>query len=62
MVPTAKIWSKAGMVHLMGRHAPRMGSSGMFEVGSRHASCLENAVVLRWVADVPPAGDHTAAS
>src|SRR5882724_8715459 len=52
MVPTAKIWSKARMVHLVGRCAPRMGSSGMFKVGSRCASCLDGAVVLGWVADV----------
>jgi len=49
-----------------------MGSSGMFEVGSRHASCLDDAAVLGWVADVhpcttmweadmTPAGDHAAA-
>jgi len=35
MVSTTKIWSKAGMVHLVGRCANRMGSSCMFEVGSR---------------------------
>ena len=62
MVPATKIWSKAGMVHLVGRHANRMGSSGMFEVGSRCASFLDNAAVLGCVADVPPAGDHAAAS
>jgi len=38
-----------------GQTCPQDGLLGMFEVGSRHASCLENAVVLRWVADVPPA-------
>ena len=50
------------MVHLVGRCANRMGSSGMFKVGSRCASCLDDAMVLGWVADVPPAGDCTAAS
>jgi len=62
MIPAAKIWRKARMVHLVGRHANRMGFLGMFKVGSRHASCLDDAVVLGWVADVPPAGDCTAAS
>jgi len=61
MIPAAKSGERLDGPSC-GKTCQQDGILSMFKVGSRHASCLDDAVVLGWVADVPPAGDCTAAS